>query len=132
MTASTGVMETGTALDYGDETATLGDRLTAAREAAGMGLAELAARLGIVEAWLSDWEENRSEPRANRLQMLAGMLDVSLAWLMSGEGDGPRAGGGGAAALADCVRELRALSAEQARTAERLDRLGRRLSELAR
>ena len=29
-----------------------------------------------------------SEPRANRLSMLAGLLGVSVMWLLHGEGDG--------------------------------------------
>ena len=44
--------------------------------------------MGIRPQTLRNWEEDRAEPRANRLQMLAGMLDVSLVWLMSGRGRG--------------------------------------------
>ena len=34
------------------------------------------------------WESDEWEPRGNRLQMLAGMLNVSLMWLMTGAGAG--------------------------------------------
>jgi hypothetical protein len=38
-----------------------------------------------LDAWENDWKE----PRANRLQMLTGMLGVSLRWLLTGVGEGP-------------------------------------------
>ncbi|MEZ5811578.1 MAG: helix-turn-helix transcriptional regulator [Rhizobiaceae bacterium] len=68
---------------------TLGGRLSRAREAAGMSTAQLARRLGIKTATLQSWESDRSEPRANRLATMAGILNVSLAWLMHGLGDSP-------------------------------------------
>lgn len=76
---------------YSDATATLGDRLTAAREAQSLSVAQLAARLGVRAKTLEGWENDRAEPRANRLQMLAGLLNVSLGWLLTGEGEGPSA-----------------------------------------
>ena len=57
---------------YGPESATFGDRLAGAREAAGMTQAELARRLGVKKATIADWENDLSEPRANRLSMMAG------------------------------------------------------------
>ena len=41
---------------YGDGEATLGDRLTAAREGAGLEVGELAARLGVRTETLEGWE----------------------------------------------------------------------------
>ena len=73
---------------FSNEAATFGDRLSAAREAAGLTQEDLAARLGVRMTTLQAWEDDGAEPRGNRLQMLAGMLNVSLMWLMSGEGDG--------------------------------------------
>ncbi len=70
------------------EIATFGDRLAGAREAAGLTQPDLARTLGVRLKTLQQWEEDQSEPRANRLQMLAGMLNVSLTWLLTGEGDG--------------------------------------------
>ncbi|MEZ5751865.1 MAG: helix-turn-helix transcriptional regulator [Paracoccaceae bacterium] len=72
---------------YSDEHATLGDRISAAREYAGLKQNDLAQRLGIRAKTLRDWENDLSEPRANRLQMLAALLGVSLRWLLTGEGD---------------------------------------------
>lgn len=73
---------------YSEEAATLGDRLAAAREAAGLSQTQLATRLGVRQKTLSGWENDSAEPRANRLQMLAGMLGVSIMWLLTGRGDG--------------------------------------------
>lgn len=73
---------------YSDETATLGDRIAAAREQAGMTTEQLARRIGVAEASLDSWEQDTNEPRANRLSMLSGVLNVSLAWLLTGEGEG--------------------------------------------
>ncbi len=68
---------------------TLGGRLSRAREAAGMTTAQLARRLGIKTSTLQSWESDRSEPRANRLATIAGLLNVSLSWLIFGVGDAP-------------------------------------------
>ena len=51
---------------YGPEAATFGDRVAAAREQAGMTQAALAKRLGVRLPTLRAWEDDRSEPRANR------------------------------------------------------------------
>lgn len=69
-------------------TATFGDRLAGAREASGMSQKDLARRLGVRLKTLHAWENDMTDPRANRLQMVAGMLNVSLRWLLTGEGDG--------------------------------------------
>jgi transcriptional regulator with XRE-family HTH domain len=73
---------------FSADAATFGDRLAGAREATGQGQAELAAKLGVRAETLASWEDDVNEPRANRLQMLAGMLGVSIMWLLTGEGDG--------------------------------------------
>ena len=73
---------------YGPETATFGDRLSAAIEKSGMTQKLVAQRLGIKLVTLKSWEQDISEPRANRSSMLAGLLGVSVMWLLHGEGDG--------------------------------------------
>jgi transcriptional regulator with XRE-family HTH domain len=73
---------------YSADVATFGDRLAGAREAAGLSQEDLAQRLGVRLTTLQNWEEGLAEPRGNRLQMLAGMLNVSLSWLLTAEGDG--------------------------------------------
>ncbi len=111
--------------------ATLGDRITAARENSGMSQADAARRLGVRQATLQGWETDRAEPRANRLQMLAGLLGVSLRWLMTGEGDGPDPDQAGLNVdLRMVLAEIRAIGSEQARLADRLARSERRLRHL--
>ncbi len=73
---------------FGSETATFGDRVAGAREALGIGQPELARRLGVKIKTIRAWENDLSEPRANKLQMLSGVLGVSLMWLLNGEGEG--------------------------------------------
>ncbi|MCK0167170.1 helix-turn-helix domain-containing protein [Jannaschia sp. S6380] len=74
---------------YDPASTTFGDRLTGAREAAGLEVEELAERLGVKSKTIRAWEADRTEPRANRVSMLAGLTNVSLVWLMTGVGDGP-------------------------------------------
>jgi transcriptional regulator with XRE-family HTH domain len=81
---------------------TLADRLTRAREDAGLSTAQLARRLGVKTQTLANWERGVNEPRANRLTMLAGLLNVSPLWLLDG-----RIGGG--AATGDRDHELAGL-----------------------
>ncbi|HMO72153.1 MAG TPA: helix-turn-helix domain-containing protein [Paracoccaceae bacterium] len=73
---------------FSAQSATFGDRLAGAREAAGLSAEDLARRLGVRLTTVQAWEDDRAEPRANRVQMLAGMLGVSIRWLLTGEGDG--------------------------------------------
>lgn len=115
---------------YGADAATFGDRLAGAREAAGMTQAQLARRLGVKKATIAAWENDLSEPRANRLSMMAGMINVSIMWLLTGEGEGmgaPVEEGEGGPELADAVAELRAIRGEMRASAERAARLEKRL-----
>jgi transcriptional regulator with XRE-family HTH domain len=117
---------------YSADMATFGDRLAGAREALGLSQRELAERLGIRADTLRSWEEDRTEPRANRLQILAGVLNVSIRWLLTGEGEGVAAPlDGSSARVAQIVSEMRELRADMARTSDRLSRLELRLVELS-
>lgn len=73
------------------DTDTLGGRILRAREAHAITTAQLARRIGVKSATIAAWESDRSEPRANRLTMLAGVLGVSPAWLLHGVGSAPEA-----------------------------------------
>lgn len=73
----------------GEAGSTLGERIADAREAQGLSAAQLARRLGVKSVTMHAWEAGRSEPRSNRLLMLAGMLNVSPTWLLTGSGDSP-------------------------------------------
>lgn len=118
--------------DWGDEFSTFGDRLARAREHAGMNQSELARRLGVKLATLRNWESDRSEPRSNRLQMLSGLLGVSIVWLMSGHGDGaPAMDLGSSESFDEVLAELRELRLAQKRLSERTGRLEKRLKAFA-
>lgn len=122
--------------DYSEAAATFGDRLTLAREAQGMNQEDLARRLGIRLQTLRNWEDDRSEPRANRLQMLAGFLGVSMVWLLTGEGEGgptvrARDSRNVSAELQSLLNEIRDLRVAHAKANNRLARLERKLREMA-
>ncbi len=118
---------------FGPDASTFGDRVAGAREVAGMTQNELARRMGIKIATLRAWEDDRSEPRANKLQMLSGLLNVSLPWLLSGTGIGPD-GPAEDTIVSDDVRstlvEIRAVKTELSGMADRLGRLEKRLRTL--
>ena len=124
---------TGTDDWYSEKQATLGDRLAAAREAAGLSQSALATRLGVRQKTLRAWESDLSEPRANRLQMLAAMLGVSLRWLLTGEGEGvspPVAQDApGDTALVQALSDLRVLRGEMLKMSERMGQLEKRLRQ---
>ncbi|ANK77742.1 helix-turn-helix transcriptional regulator [Ensifer sp. ENS07] len=68
---------------------TIGGRISLARDAIKLSIEEISAIAGVTEeTWIS-WENDRAEPRANRLDMMAGILQVNIAWLLDGRGTGP-------------------------------------------
>ena len=73
---------------FSDETSTFGDRLAGAREAKGLSQKELASKIGVKFRTILDWENDLNDPRANKLQMLSGVLNVSIVWLLTGSGEG--------------------------------------------
>lgn len=118
---------------YGPDAATFGDRVAAAREAAGMSQAQLARRLGIKKATLLAWEQDLSEPRANKLTMMAGVMNVSMSWLLTGEGEGMSGPSEAEVDLGDfagVLRELRELRSEMRSNADRAARLEKKLRNL--
>lgn len=115
---------------YDADTATLGDRINGAREAAGLSQTELARRLGVRLATIRAWEDDQADPRANKLQMLAGLLGVSIMWLLTGKGDGLDSPAQNAPLPDDLLAllaELRQMRLDQARMADRMGRLDKRL-----
>lgn len=112
---------------------TLGGRISFAREAAQLTMAQAARRLGVQAASWNAWECDRATPRSNRLAMMAGLLGVSPCWLLTGLGGGPVERSTGD--VAELLRELRTASAEAASSQQRiqellteLERRGRRLT----
>lgn len=89
----------------------------------------LAKRLGVGLKTIESWENDLSEPRANKLQTLAGVLNVSIPWLLTGEGVGlePEAEGDVAQDAGEVMSELRLLRTNLLKTAERIGVLEKRL-----
>lgn len=117
---------------YGPETATFGDRVAGAREAAGLSQTDMARKLGVRKDTVVAWEEDRSEPRANKLSMLAGVLNVSIIWLLTGEGEGtaqPLDDAGPELRLV--LKELRDLRTDLAAAEARAQALETRLAQMA-
>ena len=74
-------------LTAGEEEMTLGGRLYASRQNAGMSLNLVARLLGVKSSTLKSWENDRSEPRVNKLVALAGLLGVSPTHFLAEEGN---------------------------------------------
>jgi transcriptional regulator with XRE-family HTH domain len=68
---------------------TMGGRLSRARDASGLTARDLAWRLGVKIATVNAWERDRSQPATHRLNMLSGLLNVSISWLLHGVGASP-------------------------------------------
>lgn len=119
---------------YGDEAATFGDRLAAAREAAGLEPKALAKRIGVKPKTVAAWEQDIAEPRAARVQMLAGLLGVSLTWLLTGEGEGGVEPPGGEGELTPDARalllELRDLRGDITKASQKMARLEKALRRI--
>ena len=85
---------------------------------------------------IQNWESDRSEPRANKLQMLAGFLNVSMIWLLTGEGDGgPMVRTDRAktlpAELSALLGEIRDIRVANVKANDRLAKLEKRLREMS-
>jgi len=119
---------------FSDETATFGDRLAGAREIAGLSQEGLATKLGVKLSSLKDWENDLAEPRANRLCMMSGVLNVSIRWLLTGEGVGPVAPldlPDGQAEVRKVIEDISSMRREAEQALDRIAALEVRLRHLA-
>lgn len=64
----------------------LGDRIFLARDRKAMTQRTLAEALGVRASHLSRWETGKVEPRSDVLVSVASVCEVSLDWLLTGEG----------------------------------------------
>ena len=115
---------------YSQDAATFGDRVAAAREQSGLTQKDLARRLGVRTSTVRNWEDDLSEPRANRLSMMAGLLNVSMMWLINGKGEGmdsPPDTGEVTPDMRAILNELREMRADMAARAGQMARLEKRL-----
>ena len=107
--------------------------MAGAREAAGLTQVDLSRTLGVRRDTVQAWEEDRSEPRANKLSRMAGVLNVSIMWLLTGEGDGMTAppNDHAVAELKSVLTELRGLRSDLAAAEARAATLEARLAQMA-
>lgn len=68
----------------------MGSRLREARERAGTSAAALAEALGVNVTSIKAWENDKRTPRANKLVNIAGVLGVSVRWLLEGQAEPTR------------------------------------------
>ena len=125
------VEEEQTIFDEARDRDTLGGRIGRAREITGMTGEEAAVQLGVtLETW-ENWEADREEPRANRLAMLAGFLNVSASWLLYGIGESPSSGDY-SEIVAELGERLAAIEENHAKTAEAIDAIKATIERLGR
>ena len=104
--------------------------VAAGREALGLTQPELAHKLGVKLKTVQGWEDDVSEPRANKLQMLSGVLNVSLMWLLNGEGEGIAEPDGDieiSGDISSILTEIRQLKGTISQSADKLGGLEKRL-----
>lgn len=116
---------------YGNEASTFGDRVVAAREARNLTAKDLAHRLGVALKTIEKWENDISEPRANKLQMLSGILNVSMRWLLTGEGGDIETDPADSAEIGAILADIRVLRTELLNAGERLGVLEKRLRQIS-
>jgi transcriptional regulator with XRE-family HTH domain len=115
---------------YGPDKPTFGDRLVAAREKSNLSQQDLAKRLGVKNSTIKSWENDNSEPRANRLSMLAGLLNVSITWLISAGGsgvEGPEKKYETPNDLQESLKELMALKVNLLKNVDRINIIEKKL-----
>jgi transcriptional regulator with XRE-family HTH domain len=94
--------------------------------------AQLAKRLGVKSKTIEGWEGDMSEPRANRLSMLAGLLGVSIMWLINGEGEGidnPETEDDATSDMVAILTEIRDVKVALKSNMDRLARLEKKLRQ---
>lgn len=115
---------------FSAEYTTFGDRVAGAREALGMSQQDLSRRLGVKLKTIRAWENDISEPRSNKLMRLSGLLNVSIMFLLNGEGDGleaPEEQQALAPRVEEILTEIRDLKNQINQSADRLGRLEKNL-----
>jgi transcriptional regulator with XRE-family HTH domain len=64
---------------------TTGSRIRLTRNHLLLSLPELAGQIAVQRKTLENWESDRSEPRGDKLMKLAGVLQVPMVWLLTGD-----------------------------------------------
>lgn len=101
---------------------TLGSRLKQSRDRMEISVGFLARKLGVRPDTVGAWERDEGDVRANKLMVLAGILNVSVNWLLSGGSEGAPSNGGSneSREIRGMVETLRQQLNEAERTLEQL------------
>ena len=78
--------------DLDDDPRQIGARIAEARIAAGLTPEDIATRSGVKQSTVAKWESGERAPRGHRVSKLAGMLGVSISWILMGRGVEPAHG----------------------------------------
>ncbi|MCO6050878.1 helix-turn-helix domain-containing protein [Mesorhizobium sp. RP14(2022)] len=70
-----------------DDETTLGERIKAARKAAGLTQQDIASYFGINRVSVTQWEKDTTRPDPSRLMKLAEFLQTTAEWLLDGRGN---------------------------------------------
>lgn len=122
--------DTATIFEQEQDPDTFGGRLSRARAASGLSTRDLASRLSVRQATIDAWERDRSQPSAQRMNRLSGLLGVSLSWLLHGMGTAP-ADPQGSTAVELMGEQLAKLKLLHAETGQLIDSIENRLDRLA-
>ncbi|MET4806632.1 helix-turn-helix domain-containing protein [Limibacillus sp. MBR-115] len=101
---------------------TLGSRIKQSRERMEISVTLLARKLGVKPDTVRAWEADKGDVRANKLMVLAGILNVSVNWLLSGGSDGAPSDSGSneSREIRGMVETLRQQLSEAERTLDQL------------
>jgi transcriptional regulator with XRE-family HTH domain len=72
-----------------DDSTGIGARIAEARANAELSHADIAERLGVKESTVAKWESGSKSPRGHHVSKLAGVLGVSMSWILMGRGIEP-------------------------------------------
>lgn len=63
----------------------IGDRIRERRQGVGLSQSALARLVGVAPQSVQQWEGGRTEPRGQRLDIIADKLQTSVVWLITGD-----------------------------------------------
>ncbi|MDQ0456016.1 helix-turn-helix domain-containing protein [Rhizobium paknamense] len=109
---------------------TLGGRLSAARDAAGIDLSTLALLAGVPVQSLKAWEADRCEADPHGLADVAEALGVCGTWLATGEGAGPDEDRASGSMIPVMRQELTRLMKMYEETGSMIEKLHQRIDDL--
>lgn len=66
---------------------TLGERIRIKRESKNLSKKDLAKILKVTPMAITQWENNKTEPKGSNIKVLASLFEISLDWLLLGKND---------------------------------------------